>query len=109
MHGLPDALGAIIVDNEGENVQFQSTMDEYALKLIGAYQVIHFDLIKDALVTELKKSDADTIITTAKEMTIISKKINQEYFFSLILKKYPLLGPAEFAMKQKLKEIKEII
>ncbi len=106
---IPEAIGAIIVDNEGENVQLVSKINDYEVKIIGAYQAIQLESLKAALVDSLNCSDAQTFITRAEEMDVISMRIDPEYTVSLVLSSGSLIGPAEFMMKRKLPKLKELM
>ncbi|MFC1855324.1 hypothetical protein ACFL2A_02125 [Thermodesulfobacteriota bacterium] len=100
---VPNALGAIIVDYEGESVQHVSKMDEHDLKVIGAYQEIHFGTIKDS------HSSAETFITKSDDMDVISMRLDDEYFVTLVLGRGAILGRAEFVLKSRLGELKALM
>jgi len=109
VNDLPDAIGAIIVDYEGECVQLASRIDEDDIKLLGAYQVIYIDTIREMLVTRYDHCNANSITTKANLMDIISIRIDDDYLVSLVLKSDSLLGVAEHALKVQLIEIQKII
>ena len=106
---VPKATGVIIVDFEGECVQLVSKKDEYELKVTGAYQVIHFESLKRASLKGLIKNKTNTLTIKTDNMCIITMRINNEYFISLVLEKESSLATAEFILKSKLKEIKRIM
>lgn len=101
---VPKAVGAIIVDFEGESVQHARVrIDDHELKLIGAYQVLHFNNIREA------HHHTETFITKADDLDIISMRLDDEYFVSLVLQKGALLGRAEFVLKSNLNAIRELM
>ena len=99
----PKAVGAIIVDFEGECVQHAGSMDEHEMKVIGAYQVIHFGSIKQ------KDHTTETFITKANDLDVISMRLDDEYFVSLVLEKGSILGRAEYILKSNLKDIRDLM
>jgi predicted regulator of Ras-like GTPase activity (Roadblock/LC7/MglB family) len=100
---VPKALGLIIIDYEGEAVQLAAKMDEHDLKIIGAYQVIHFNNLDE------KYGTAATFITKADSLDIISMRLDDDYFISLVLEKGAVLGRSEFVLKNSLDKIKAIM
>jgi predicted regulator of Ras-like GTPase activity (Roadblock/LC7/MglB family) len=103
LDAVPEAKGAILVDFEGECVQYVSKMDDHELKVIGAYQVIHFGAFKETETT------TETFITKSDSMDIVSVRIDEDYFICLVLNKGSVLGRVEFVLRSKLEELKSLM
>ena len=106
---VPKATGAIIVDFEGECVQLVTKKDEYELKVLGAYQVINFDTLKRASLGGLIKDKTNTLIIRTEGIGIVTMRIDDDYYVSLIIEMGSSLSAAEFILKNKLEEIKRIM
>ncbi len=104
VQAMPEAIGAIIVDYDGECVQLTTKSDEHDVKVVGAYQKIQLDLLKNIF-----DHKTNAFITKSDGIDIVSMPIDDEYLVSLILKGDSLIGQAEYVLKSRLKELKEIM
>lgn len=109
VESVPNATGAIIVDFDGECVQLVTKKDEYDLKVIGAYQVINFQSLKKATLDGLIENEANTLIIRTEDMDILTMRIDEDYYVSLVIEMDSSLSAAEYILKEKLKEIKRIM
>lgn len=97
---VPGALGAILVDWEGEAVEHAANMDDYELKVLGAYKGV----ILSNLRSVLRRCDGDAVeelvIGTSLNQTII-RPITDEYFLVLTCRSgETLLGRALFEARR---------
>ncbi|NIQ94253.1 MAG: roadblock/LC7 domain-containing protein [Desulfuromonadales bacterium] len=102
---VPGAMGAILADWEGEMVDQVARMDDYELKVIGAYKGILLNLTRDALKRLRSASLEEMVITTDQVHTVVSP-ITDEYFVVLIVRREEILGRALFAIKRCVEELK---
>lgn len=105
---VPGAMGAILADWEGEMVDQVARMDEYELKVIGAYKGVLLSLTRDALKRLRSTSLQEMVITTDQVYTVVTP-ITDDYFLVLILKRNEVLGRALFAMKRCVDSLKKEI
>lgn len=96
---VPGALGAILVDWEGEAVDQVGRLDPYDLKVIGA----HKGLILDQLRKAVERADGNELqeitISTSKYQTLIIP-VDAEYCLVLTLEKGDVLGLALFEARR---------
>jgi predicted regulator of Ras-like GTPase activity (Roadblock/LC7/MglB family) len=90
LEDIPGALGAIIVDWEGEAVDQVSMINEYDIKVLGAHSGIILTQLKDALLRTDSGALDEVVIRTGRNKTLISP-LTEEYL--LILQ----LGPESIA------------
>ncbi len=75
-----DAKGAILLDWEGEGVVHYGKIDEYDLKVIGAYQVIILNHLKDV------HKDREVIFFQMKFSGMVAQfmPVNKDYYVLLL-------------------------
>jgi len=75
---VPEAIGAILIDWEGEAVVDQCRCDPYDIRFIAAHNGIILSHLKELQVRDLNEAVEDMVITTGK-MHMIIGCINQDY------------------------------
>jgi predicted regulator of Ras-like GTPase activity (Roadblock/LC7/MglB family) len=90
LEDIPGALGAIIVDWEGEAVDQVSMINEFDIKLLGAHSGIILTQLRDALLRTDSGALDEVVIRTGRNKTLIAP-LTKEYL--LILQ----LGPDSIA------------
>jgi predicted regulator of Ras-like GTPase activity (Roadblock/LC7/MglB family) len=105
---VPGALGAIIVDWEGEAVDQVARMDDYELKVLGAHKGVILEHLRGA-VARLEGVDLEElVITTAQTQTVIMP-VTREYFLVLTLARRDALGRALFEARRCVVRLREEI
>lgn len=88
------ALGAIIVDFEGEAVVTAcGDLPAHDLKVIGAYGGIFLDQIK-RITKELELGPASSYVIEAAQSRLLNRVLNDGYFIVLILERHANLPVA---------------
>jgi len=99
MEQLPDALGAILVDWEGEAIAFSSRMDagddDFALKVVGA----HNGLILSQLRACMSATVEEVVVATSARTTLIVP-VTEDYSLILVQKREPHTGHSLMKMRQ---------
>jgi predicted regulator of Ras-like GTPase activity (Roadblock/LC7/MglB family) len=96
---VPGALGAILVDWEGEAVDQVARMDDYDLKVLGAHKGVILDHLR-AAVARLEGVDLEElVVVTARTQTLIMP-VTREYFLVLTLVRGEALGRALFEARR---------
>lgn len=76
---IPKAIGAIVVDWEGESVMEHCLCDPYDMRFIGAHKGIILARLKEMKINDQLGAVEDMIVT-ASEMHLITGCINKDYF-----------------------------
>jgi predicted regulator of Ras-like GTPase activity (Roadblock/LC7/MglB family) len=105
---VPGALGAIIVDWEGEAVDQVGLMDDYDLKLLGAYKGVIFTHLRD-VAGRLSDDPLQEIIITTAQTQMIVLPVTLEYFLVLALTRSDILGRALFEARHCLRALQKDI
>lgn len=100
VRSVPGALGAILIDWEGEAVEHVACMDDYELRVLGAY--------KGAILLNMRETVArfggdtleEMVVGTAESRTIV-RPITSEYFLVFTFRTgEALLGRALFEVRR---------
>ena len=90
---VPGAQGAIVADWEGEAVDQVGIMDDYDLKVIGAYKGIILHSMRD-VVDRLGNDELKEIIITTKQAQTLVLPVTKDYYLVLTLDRSDMLGRA---------------
>lgn len=108
VNAVPGALGAILVDWEGEAVDQVARMDDYELKVLGAHKGVILDHMR-AVVARLEGVDLEElVVSTARTQTVIMP-VTREYFLVLTLARGEALGRALFETRRCVARLREEI
>lgn len=92
---VPGALGAIIVDWEGEAVDHAARMDSYQLQVLGAHKGVILANLRAAVRRLGDEEIEEIVISTAASQTLILP-VTHEYALILTLARGQGLGRALF-------------
>ena len=109
MERVPGAQGAIIADWEGEAVDQVGLMDDYDLKLIGAYKGVILTNLRD-VAKRLNNDQLKEIIITTERAQMLVLPVTLEYFLVFTLNRSDVLGRALFEARRCIQALqKEIV
>lgn len=81
---IPGALGAILIDWEGEAVEQVSRMDDFQLKVLGAHSGIILDALRLAA-QRLDGGEIEELAVRARTLGILVVPVTRDYFLVLTL------------------------
>lgn len=84
LEDIPGALGAIIIDWEGEAVDQIASANEYDLKVLGAHNGIVLSLLREALSRTASGELEEIVIHTGSSKTLIAP-LTEDYLLILQL------------------------
>lgn len=96
---VPGALGAILVDWEGEAVDQVACMDEYELKVIGAHKGVILCNMRE-IVSRLGGDTLEEIMVTTAQTQTLVMPVTHEYFLVFTFAKGDALGLALFEARR---------
>ena len=99
LEDIPGAVGAIIIDWEGEAVDQVTRVDEYDIKVLGAHGGIILGMIRDVL-TRIESGALDEVVIRTEQNKIMMAPLTDDYL--LILQLGPMAITARAAYKMKL-------
>ncbi|WP_303721407.1 roadblock/LC7 domain-containing protein [Malonomonas rubra] len=98
LEDIPGALGAIIIDWEGEAVDHVARMEDYDIKVFGAHNGIILQLLRDAMARIDCGVLQEVLIRTGENKTLLAP-LTDEYFLVLTLGPQSIASPAAFRMR----------
>ena len=105
---IPGAQGALIVDWEGESVDQVGVMDDYDLKLIGAYKGVILANLRN-VASRVSDDPLQEIVITTEHAQLLVLPVTLEYFLALALDRSDLLGRALFEARRCLRVLRQEI
>lgn len=105
LEDIPGALGAIIIDWEGESVDQVARMDEYEIKVFGAHKGVVLSLLRDALARVDSGELEEVLIRTGNNKTLIAP-LTVDYFLILTLGPESIAARAAFKMRRCVAELR---
>lgn len=105
---IPGAQGAILVDWEGEAVDQVGVMDEYDLKLVGAYKGVILTNLRQ-VASRISDDQLQEIVITTEHAQLIMLPVTLEYFLALALDRSDVLGRALFEARRCLRTLRREI
>lgn len=96
---VPGAQGAILADWEGEAVDQVGLMDDYDLKLIGAYKGVILTNLRD-VANRLNHDQLKEIIITTERAQMIVLPVTLDYFLVFTLNRSDVMGRALFEARR---------
>ena len=99
LEDIPGALGAIIVDWEGEAVDQVSMIGEYDIKVLGAHNGIILSQLREALLRTDSGALNEVVIRTGRNKTLIFP-LTEEYLLILQLGPKSIAALATYKMNQ---------
>lgn len=105
---IPGAQGAILVDWEGEAVDQAGVMDDYDLKLIGAYKGVVLTNLRN-VASRVSDDPLQEIIITTEQAQLVVLPVTLDYFLALALDRSDILGRALFEARRCLRTLRREI
>ncbi len=84
LEDVPGALGAIIIDWEGEAVDLAAQIDPYEVKVLGAHQGIILNLIRDVL-KRLESGTLEQVVIRTDTSRVLIAPLTEDYLLILYL------------------------
>lgn len=98
LDAIPGALGAIIIDWEGEAVDQVARIGEYDIKVLGAHKGVILNLLRAALSRIDSGELEEVLIRTGQNKTLLAP-LSADYYLVLTLGPTALAGRAAFKMR----------
>ena len=100
MASVPGALGAILVDWEGEAVDHVAGMDDYELKVLGAYSGAILMNLRST-VDRFEEDELEEMVVSTATMQMIARLVTRDYFLVFASRKEEqTLGRALFEVRR---------
>ena len=99
LEDIPGALGAIIVDWEGEAVDQVARISEYEMKVIGAHNGIILHQLREVL-SRARSGDLEEVLIRAGENKTLITPLTEDYLLILQLGSQAIAARAAFKMRR---------
>jgi len=103
---VPQAIGAIIVDWEGEAVMEYCHCDPYNIRFIAAHQAIILSRIRELLITP-ESEDVEEVVIASSGGDLIIGCINPEYSLVMNIEHSSQLSTALYHFRRAITELKK--
>jgi predicted regulator of Ras-like GTPase activity (Roadblock/LC7/MglB family) len=98
LEDIPGAVGAIIIDWEGESVDQVTRVDEYDIKVLGAHSGIILGMLRDAL-NRVESGDLGEVVIRTDQNKIMMVPLTDEYLLILQLGQSAITARAAYKMR----------
>ncbi len=98
LEDVPGAVGAIIIDWEGESVGQVTRADEDEIKVLGAHSGIILGMVRDVL-SRTAGGDLEEVIIRAEHDKIMMLPLTEDYLLILQLQPSAIAARAAYRMK----------
>ena len=98
LEDIPGAVGAIIIDWEGEAVDQVTRVDEYDIKVLGAHSGIILGMLRETLV-RVESGQLDEVLIRTEQNKILMVPLTEEYLLLLQLGKAAITARAAYKMR----------
>ena len=105
LEDIPGALGAIIIDWEGEAVDQVTQTEEYDIKVLGAHSGIILSLLREALSRVDGGHLEEVVIHTGQHKTMIAP-LTEDYLLVLQLESKAITARAAYVMRPYVDELR---
>ncbi len=106
LEDIPGAMGAIIIDWEGEAVDQVARINEYDIKVLGAHNGIILTLLREALQRIDSGGLEEVVIRTGENKTLIAP-LTEDYLLVLYLGPRAIAARASFKMRRCVDELRD--
>ena len=106
---IPGAIGAILVDWEGEAVQEFCYCDPYEIRLTAAHQMIILGRLKELQIGAGPQEKIEDLVVTASGAHLIIGSIDEDYSLVLSVNRNSPLQPALHHFRTALAELRKEI
>ena len=105
LEDIPGALGAIIIDWEGEAVDQVTRTDEYDIKVLGAHSGIILSLLRETLSRIDSGTLEEVVVRTGKNKTLIAP-LTEDYLLILQLGAKAIVARAAYRMRHSVDKLR---
>lgn len=98
LEDIPGALGAIIIDWEGEAVDQVTRTNEYDIKILGAHSGIILGLLREAL-SRIDSGDLEEVVIRTGENKTLMAPLTEDYLLILQLGPEAIAARAAYKMR----------
>ena len=105
LEDIPGALGAIIVDWEGEAVDQVARTSEYDIKVLGAHSGIILSQLREALL-RTEGGDLDGVVIRTDQNKILISPLTEDYLLLLQLGPQAIAARATYRMGRCVDELR---
>jgi len=98
LEDIPGALGAIIVDWEGESVDHVARIGDYDIEVLGAHSGIILSQLRGAL-SRVDSGELDQVVIRTEENKILIAPLTEDYLLILQLGKDSIVARAAYKMR----------
>lgn len=102
---IPGAIGAIIIDWEGESVDQVARINEYDIKVLGAHKGVILGLLREVMERVGSGDLEEVLIRTGRNKTLIVP-LTMDYFLVLTLGPESIVARAAFKMRRCVAELR---
>lgn len=106
LEDIPGALGAIIIDWEGEAVDHVARINDYEIKVLGAHNGVILNLVRETL----RRSDGgrleEMVIRTGDDNKTLIAPLSDEYLLILQLGPQALVSRAAYKTRRCVDELR---
>lgn len=106
LEDIPGAVGAIIIDWEGEAVDQVTRVDEYDIKILGAHSGIILGMIREVL-TRIDSGELDEVVIRTEQNKIMMNPLTEDYLLILQLDESAITARAAYKMKLCVEELRK--
>ncbi len=106
LEDIPGAVGAIIVDWEGEAVDQVARVDDYEIKVLGAHSGIVLGFLQEAL-SRIDSGSLDELVIRAGKNKILMAPLTDEYVLILQLGPTAIAARASYKMGKCVAELRD--
>ncbi len=105
LEDIPGALGAIIIDWEGESVDQVARINDYDIKILGAHSGIILGLLREALSRADSGALESVVIRTDQNKTLVAP-LTEDYLLILQLGVESVTDRATYKMRCCIEELR---
>lgn len=108
IENVPEALGVILADWEGEAVDQVSRIGEYEIKVIAAHKGIILTNMRQAM-RDLDSDSLEEIIVTTESSQTLILPVTSDYYLVLMMKRNEMFGRALFEARRTIAQLRREI
>ncbi|MCK5913627.1 MAG: roadblock/LC7 domain-containing protein [Desulfuromusa sp.] len=105
LEDIPGALGAIIIDWEGEAVDQVTRTDEYDIKVLGAHSGIILSLLREAL-SRVDSGDLEEVVIRTDYNKTLMVPLTEDYLLIVQLDAAAIAARAAYKMRRCVDELR---
>ncbi len=106
LEDIPGALGAVIIDWEGEAVDQVARINDYDIKVLGAHSGIILNLLREAL-SRIGSGDLEDAVIRTGENKILIAPLTEDYLLVLYLGSAAIVARATYRARCCVNELRQ--